>query len=81
MGEQMTPSQQFIAKRWFIVGAYQAGATDKVISDMVGLSTASVHNVITQFKKTGSPICKRLSSAERRGKHTLNYSMCYLLLF
>ncbi|KAG1057522.1 hypothetical protein G6F43_000641 [Rhizopus delemar] len=66
MGEQMTPSQQFIAKRWFIVGAYQAGATDKVISDMVGLSTASVHNVITQFKKTGSPICKRLSSAERR---------------
>ncbi|CEJ05122.1 hypothetical protein RMCBS344292_19070 [Rhizopus microsporus] len=66
MGEQqMTPSEQFLAKRWFIVGAYQSGATDKVISNMVGLSSASVHNVITQFKRTGSPVRKRLHLNEK----------------
>ncbi|KAG1148688.1 hypothetical protein G6F38_003329 [Rhizopus arrhizus] len=59
MTEQMSPREEFEAKRWFAVGAYQAGATDKVISDMIGLSTASVHNIITQFKKTGSPVCSR----------------------
>ncbi|RCH96837.1 hypothetical protein CU097_014392 [Rhizopus azygosporus] len=66
MGEQqMTPSEQFLAKRWFIVGAYQSGATDKAISNMVGLSSASVHNVITQFKRTGSPVRKRLHLNEK----------------
>jgi transposase len=65
MTEQMSPREEFEAKRWFAVGAYQAGATDKVISDMIGLSTASIHNIITQFKKTGSPVCKRLSSSQR----------------
>ncbi|RCH98694.1 hypothetical protein CU098_011232 [Rhizopus stolonifer] len=69
MTKRMTMQEKFAAKRWYMVGAYQAGATEKAISDMVGLSPASVHNVITQFKKTGSPIRKRLSLAEKRIKH------------
>lgn len=68
MTKRMTMQEKFAAKRWYMVGAYQAGATEKAISDMVGLSPASVHNVITQFKKTGSPIRKRLSLAEKSNK-------------
>ncbi|KAI9273615.1 hypothetical protein BY458DRAFT_473973 [Sporodiniella umbellata] len=69
MTKRMSKQKTFAAERWYMVGAYLAGSTEKEISDLVGLSAASVHNVITQFKKTGSPIHKRLSSAEKQIKH------------
>lgn len=67
MTESMSPSEEFIAKRWFVIGAHQSGATDRTISNMVGLSPPSVHNIITQFKKSGTPVRKQLKSA-RKGK-------------
>ena len=43
------------AKRWLIIGAYQAGATEKQIARMCGINQPSVRRTILNFKKTGSP--------------------------
>lgn len=43
------------AKRWLIIGAHQAGATNGKIARMCGLNPASVRRIILNFQKTGSP--------------------------
>lgn len=43
------------AKRWLIIGAHQAGATDKQIAKMCGISQPSVRRIILNFQTTGSP--------------------------
>lgn len=47
------------AKRWLIIGAYQAGATEKQIARMCGINQPSVRRTILNFKKTGSPTLPR----------------------
>ncbi|KAL9539557.1 hypothetical protein MBANPS3_010194 [Mucor bainieri] len=47
------------AKRWLIIGAYQAGATEKQIGRMCGINSQSVRHTILNFKKTGSPSLPR----------------------
>jgi hypothetical protein len=46
---------------WFVIGAYQAGATEKECSDLSGLSRSSAHSIISNFKKLGSPHASALS--------------------
>lgn len=46
---------------WFIIGAHQAGATERQCSDLSGLSKTITHNIITNFKKMGSPHASSLS--------------------
>ncbi|GAA5808039.1 hypothetical protein MFLAVUS_001421 [Mucor flavus] len=43
------------AKRWLIVGAYQAGATEKHVARISGLSKTAVRNIILNYQRTGTP--------------------------
>lgn len=46
---------------WFIIGAHQAGATERQCSELSGLSKTVTHNIIHNFKKLGSPHASKLS--------------------
>ena len=46
---------------WFVIGAHQAGATERECSELSGLSKTVTHNIITNFKKLGSPHATKLS--------------------
>lgn len=46
---------------WFVIGAHQAGATERECSDLSGLSKTITHNIINNFKKQGSPHATKLS--------------------
>lgn len=47
---------------WFVIGAHQAGATERQCSELSGLSKTITHNIITNFKKMGSPHASNMSS-------------------
>lgn len=47
---------------WFVIGAHQAGATERQCSELSGLSKTITHNIITNFKKMGSPHASSMSS-------------------
>lgn len=46
---------------WFVIGAHQAGATERQCAALSGLSKTVIHNIITNFKKMGSPHATTLS--------------------
>lgn len=46
---------------WFVIGAHQAGATERQCSELSGLSKTVTHNIISNFKKLGSPHASKLS--------------------
>ncbi|KAI8997036.1 hypothetical protein BDB01DRAFT_769606 [Pilobolus umbonatus] len=43
------------AKRWIIIGAHQAGASERHIARIARLSTTAVRNIILNYQKTGIP--------------------------
>lgn len=47
------------AKRWLIVGAYQAGASEKHVARISGLSKTAVRNIILNYQRTGTPSIPR----------------------
>ncbi|KAI7865605.1 hypothetical protein BDF14DRAFT_1699570, partial [Spinellus fusiger] len=54
------------AKRWLIVGAYQAGAHEKQVARIAGLSRTAVRHILLNYQRTGSPsLPKRVSSKEK----------------
>ncbi|KAI9020148.1 hypothetical protein CLU79DRAFT_755911 [Phycomyces nitens] len=46
---------------WFVIGAHQAGATERECSELSGLPKSTTHNIIKDFKKLGSPHSSALS--------------------
>ncbi|CAO3596841.1 unnamed protein product [Absidia cylindrospora] len=60
--------------QWFIIGAYQAGASESEIVSMTNLSRFTIHNTIPSFKKTGNPNMRR-----RKSKYLYLYLL--ILLF
>jgi hypothetical protein len=50
-----TEEQDQAAKRWMIVGAYQAGASERKIARLSGLSTTAVRHIILNYQQTGIP--------------------------
>lgn len=64
----MTKSQTKVsdsaeAKRWLIVGAHKAGASEKHVAKISGLSTTAVRNILLNYKRTGTPsIPKKISN-------------------
>ncbi|KAI8380917.1 uncharacterized protein BYT42DRAFT_564681 [Radiomyces spectabilis] len=50
-GPPMAPE----AKRWLVIGAHRAGATEREASIMTGLSKSAVRRIIQNFQRTGSP--------------------------
>lgn len=43
------------AKRWLIIGAHQAGASEKHVARISGLSRTAVRNIILNYQRTGTP--------------------------
>lgn len=46
---------------WFVIGAHQAGASERQCSELSGLSKTIIHKIIRSFKKLGSPHASKLS--------------------
>ena len=62
------------AKRWLVIGAYQAGANVKKIARLCGLNQSAVRRIILNFKRTGSPHIPRGLSAQgkfQRGRELI----------
>ncbi|KAI8339048.1 hypothetical protein BC941DRAFT_421966 [Chlamydoabsidia padenii] len=43
------------AKRWLIIGAHQAGASEKRVARIAGLSRTAVRHIILNYQRTGNP--------------------------
>lgn len=43
------------AKRWLIIGAHQAGASEKRVARISGLSKTAVRHIILNYQRTGNP--------------------------
>ncbi|KAI8076481.1 uncharacterized protein B0P05DRAFT_546032 [Gilbertella persicaria] len=67
------PNEKTEAKRWLVIGAYQAGANDKKIARLCGLNQSAVRRIILNFKKTGSPSIPRGLSARDKSKPFIEY--------
>ncbi|ORX51645.1 hypothetical protein DM01DRAFT_1337149 [Hesseltinella vesiculosa] len=61
------------AKRWLIVGAYQAGASEKSIARISGLSKTAVRNIILNYKRTGTPCLPKRESKKVKDKLVVEY--------
>ncbi|OBZ85378.1 hypothetical protein A0J61_06578 [Choanephora cucurbitarum] len=61
------------AKRWLVIGAYQAGANVKKIARLCGLNQSAVRRIILNFKRTGSPNMPRGLSAQEKSKPFVEY--------
>ncbi|KAL0087731.1 Homeodomain-like DNA binding domain-containing transcription factor [Phycomyces blakesleeanus] len=59
----MTKQEISEADCWFVIGAHQAGATERECSNLSGLPKSTTHNIIKNFKKLGSPHSSVLSMA------------------
>jgi hypothetical protein len=46
-------------KRWYVIGAHQAGASERQCARLSGLSKTAVHGIIKTFTETGSPLSSR----------------------
>ncbi|KAI9469010.1 MAG: hypothetical protein EXX96DRAFT_654629 [Benjaminiella poitrasii] len=46
---------------WFVIGAHQAGASERQCAELSGLSKTIIHNILANFKKMGSPHASNLS--------------------
>ncbi|KAI8997220.1 hypothetical protein BDB01DRAFT_770297 [Pilobolus umbonatus] len=55
----MKSAKELEQRRWFIIGAHQAGAKCSQIARLAGVSPSVVRNSIIRFKKTGSPLITR----------------------
>lgn len=61
------------AKRWMIIGAYQAGATERKIARISGLSTTAVRHIILNFQQNGTPSIPRQVPKRVREKLIVEY--------
>ncbi|KAI8068703.1 hypothetical protein BC940DRAFT_237438 [Gongronella butleri] len=61
------------AKRWLIIGAYQAGASEKSVARIAGLSKTAVRNIILNYKRTGTPCLPKRESKKVRQKLLVEY--------
>lgn len=66
---------------WFVIGAHQAGATERQCSDLSGLSKTITHNIITNFKKMGSPHASSLSVNALMNSKLTFVSMYFILMY
>lgn len=73
-GNDITSIEKNEAKRWLIIGAHQAGATDKKIARMCGVNQPSVRRIILNFQKTGSPSIPRKLSQKGNNHNDNQYN-------
>ncbi|CAO3673893.1 hypothetical protein G6F70_006883 [Rhizopus microsporus] len=68
-----TEEQDQAAKRWMIVGAYQAGASERKIARLSGLSTTAVRHIILNYQQTGIPSIPKKVPKRVREKLIVEY--------
>lgn len=79
------------AKRWLIIGAYQAGASEKHVARISGLSKTAVRNIILNYQRTGTPcIPKKIPNKSKymyiktcicnTHTHTLSFFLIYMCI-
>ncbi|KAF7727920.1 hypothetical protein EC973_006919 [Apophysomyces ossiformis] len=61
------------AKRWLIIGAYKAGATEKHIARIAGLSKVAVRHILLNYRRTGSPSLPKKPSPKVKRKPIVEY--------
>ncbi|KAI8084324.1 uncharacterized protein B0P05DRAFT_445533, partial [Gilbertella persicaria] len=61
------------AKRWLIVGAFQAGASEKHVARISGLSRTAVRNIILNYRRTGTPCIPKKIPNKIRQKLIVEY--------
>ncbi|KAI9481335.1 MAG: hypothetical protein EXX96DRAFT_566281 [Benjaminiella poitrasii] len=61
------------AKRWLIIGAYEAGASEKHIARISGLSKTAVRNIVLNYKCTGIPCLPKRIPNKIRQKLIVEY--------
>ncbi|KAI9280652.1 hypothetical protein BY458DRAFT_417668, partial [Sporodiniella umbellata] len=61
------------AKRWMIIGAHQAGATERKIARISGLSTTAVRQIILNHQLNGTPSIPKQIPKRVREKLIVEY--------
>ncbi|KAG0742231.1 hypothetical protein G6F57_008609 [Rhizopus arrhizus] len=61
------------AKRWMIIGAHQAGATERKIARISGLSTTAVRHILLNYQQNGTPSIPKQVPKRVREKPIVEY--------
>jgi transposase len=61
-------------KRWLLVGAYQAGASEKKMAEMAQLPKATVRRILSNFQRTGVPALP--PRTRRNGRIYMWFNQC-----
>ncbi|KAI8388421.1 uncharacterized protein BYT42DRAFT_559998 [Radiomyces spectabilis] len=68
------PTQDSVeAKRWLIIGAYQAGASEKHVARIAGISRTAVRHIILNYQRTGSPSLPKQEPLKAKLKPVVEY--------
>ncbi|KAH8547953.1 hypothetical protein BGW37DRAFT_531640 [Umbelopsis sp. PMI_123] len=67
-----------VDKRWYVIGAHQAGASERQCARLSGLSKTAVHGIIKAFTETGSPLsCRQQQTLHPSAKRKLSLDTTY----
>ncbi|KAI9319958.1 hypothetical protein BX666DRAFT_1815046, partial [Dichotomocladium elegans] len=61
------------AKRWLIVGAFQAGASERTVARISGLSSTAVRKIYLNYRQTGIPALPKQLSRRVKQKLVVEY--------
>ncbi|KAJ8659910.1 hypothetical protein O0I10_004503 [Lichtheimia ornata] len=61
------------AKRWLVVGAFQAGASERTVARISGLSSTAVRQIYLNYRQTGIPSLPKHLSRKVREKLVVEY--------
>ncbi|KAI8089235.1 uncharacterized protein BX664DRAFT_332492 [Halteromyces radiatus] len=79
MSHTSTTTNDSDAKRWLIIGAHQAGASEKRVARISGLSKTAVRHIILNYQRTGTPCLPKrepkkgtaIIKKEKKGKRNI----------
>jgi transposase len=64
------------AKRWLIIGAHQAGASEKRVARISGLSKTAVRHIILNYQRTGNPCLPKREPKKGRKQYCWKKYIC-----
>jgi transposase len=69
------------AKRWLIIGAHQAGASEKRVARISGLSKTAVRHIILNYQRTGNPCLPKREPKKGKAEQHWRFAICVRLTF
>ncbi|KAI8334666.1 hypothetical protein BC941DRAFT_431826 [Chlamydoabsidia padenii] len=73
MTSRTTSKDASDAKRWLIIGAHQAGASEKRVARISGLSKTAVRHIILNYQRTGDPCLPKREPKKVKEKLLVEY--------